>query len=94
MRVKRNLVTLLPLLALAGLVVVPSDTRSVLFYALGVSAAFIGFSHVTRKLLFPYVDLEAYFNEALRGNMAAAVVVLAVCGVLSAVIVSSISLLR
>ena len=46
-------------------------------------------SHITRRLLFPYLDLQELINEAKREPMASAVVFLSVCLVLSTMIYAS-----
>lgn len=38
----------------------------------------VAFNHITRRLLFPSIDLRAFFTEARNGNIAAAIVAAAV----------------
>ena len=49
-------------------------------------------SHLLRKILFPYLDMELFFRKAKEDPMASAITILAVCLVLSALIISASSL--
>lgn len=93
-RYVKELIRLSPLLALSLLVLIEPDSRSIVLYATGVVVFFVALSHVTRKLLFPYLDLQKYFDKALEGSVSAALVVASVCMVLSVLIYSGIGLLK
>jgi len=50
-------------------------------------------SHITRRILFPDLDLKSFAKEALGHPVASAVVFLAICIVLSCLIIANILLL-
>lgn len=66
---------------------------------LGVVGFSLGFlfcqalaSHILRKILFPYLDMSVLFDKVKENAMACAITILAVCIVLSSLIVSASSL--
>ena len=63
---------------------------------LGVVGFSLGFlfcqalaSHLLRKILFPYLDMEEFFNKAKENAISASITIFAVCMVLSALIISA-----
>lgn len=52
------------------------------------------FTHVTRRILFPYIDLSDYAKKALDGNMSAGIVFAAVVFIMSTCITAGTVLLR
>lgn len=81
---KNDLIRLIVFTGLAVLMFYPDYTLiQTARYVFGFLACIALFSHVTRRLLFPYVDLGSFFEEAKRGNVAAALVVLGICVILA-----------
>lgn len=99
MRALRQLLGLAPLLADArawlllapALLVLAQDGP--MLEAFSVAAAMLvalaGLSHVLRKLLFPYIDLEVVAKAAMLTGSGAGLVFLGVCAVLAAVFVAA-----
>lgn len=54
----------------------------------------VTFSHITRRIVIPSVDLRHFLAEALKGNLAAAVVVAAVLWAFIMLVQSGVALLR
>ncbi len=72
----RVLVFLLP--ALAYLYYIDAAQANVIVYSFVVVIAAAAVTLVTRKVFFPYVDLEKFAREARDGNIAGAIVFLSV----------------
>lgn len=72
----RVLVFLLP--ALAYLYYIDAAQANVIVYSFVVVIAAAAVTLVTRKVFFPYVDLEKFAREAKDGNVAGAIVFLSV----------------
>lgn len=80
----RFLVLIIP--AFAYLYTEPAIASTVI-YMLSMLIVFSALTHILRKILFPYIDLRVYAEAALDGkNSAAAMVVMSVCIVMSALI--------
>ena len=54
----------------------------------------VAFSHVTRRIVLPSVDIRHYLAEAHKGNLAAAVVVAAVIWAFISLVQAGVALLR
>jgi uncharacterized membrane protein len=94
LQVKRELFRSIPL-AIVGLgILIPDSSSSVVLFAVGISIVLVLVSHVLRKLLFPYLDMEELVNKAKETPAGAAMVFIAICWVLGVLIQSSVSLLR
>lgn len=76
----RVLLLLLP--ALCYLYWVDAAQANTIVYSFAVVIAVAAVSHFTRKVFFPYIDLEEYATRALRDPLSAAVVFLSVTIVL------------
>ena len=86
---------LLPILAVAGLILIPDHNTTVVLFAIGISLMITGVVHVVRKLLFPYLDLEVVVNQIVaEKNVAAAVLFASVCGLVAVLINATVSLLK
>lgn len=79
----------LPLLLAAALILVPDSGSMVVLYALGISLLVSSVSHVVRKVLFPYIDLEKFANKALETPVGAAIVFLSITLILAVIIAST-----
>ena len=65
-----------------------ADIAWTMIYAIAVMVAFTSVTHLIRKLLFPYVDLKVFADEAVTDPRSAAIVFASVCFVLSVVLYS------
>lgn len=65
------------------------STMKVLGFSLAFLSAQALASHILRKVLFPYFDMEKFLNESLKTPISAAVAVLSVCLVLSVLLYSA-----
>lgn len=54
------------------------DASQVVFYFIGVVSLIALFSHITRRVFFPYVDVEQYAKKALEEPLSAAIVFLSI----------------
>lgn len=84
----------LPLLVVAGLILVPDSGSMVVLYAIGISVLVSSVSHLIRKILFPYLDLEVYAKAALESPIGAAVVFASIVLILAVIIISTCLLLH
>src|ERR1017187_705667 len=80
---KRESLRLLPLLVVAGLILIPDSSSAVVWFSLGITLLLTGVSHVQRKLLFPYVDLEAVYQKAAETSSGAAAVFASIVALLA-----------
>lgn len=90
---KHELVRLLPLIGLAALLLFDRTESNVVFFNMGIIFAVLAISHIMRKLLFPYIDLEEYAKSAMQAPLPASIVFLSVCYILSIIIQSSLRLI-
>jgi hypothetical protein len=51
-------------------------------------------THITRRILFPYIDLKVYARKALETPMASAVVFLGICLIISVTVWSAVSFFK
>lgn len=94
-RVAREFIRLTPLIGLAGIVLVPDvGGLSVVLYMLGILLLVAATSHLVRKVLFPYMDLELYVRKALEDSKGAGMVFLGVSWILGVMIFSATGLLK
>ena len=73
-KLRRDLQRLVPLFAIAGLILIPDSGFSVVVFVLGALIFTAGVSHLIRKILFPYLDLERLLNKAEETPLSAAIV--------------------
>lgn len=83
-------------LLLAGLLLVPDPgALSVVGYAIGIVAVAIIVSHLSRKVLFPYLDMEILIKEiSTENNVAAAIVVASMVILMGIILTGIITLLK
>lgn len=93
-KMSRDFARLIPLLAIVGFLVIPDTSRSVVFFSLGILVLFTGLSHLLRKLLFPYVNLEDAWNKANDTPLGAAIVFASASFIIAICILSGILLLK
>lgn len=80
-----------PFLLLAGLMLAPDPgALSVVGYAVGIVAVAVILSHLSRKLLFPYLDIETLIREIGTENNVAASIVVASTVVLMGIVLNGI----
>lgn len=71
------------------------EANVVVFQSLGVALFMVGGTHLTRRILFPHVDLQAVAKRAYNDNsVAAAIVFAAMVAFLISVMFLSIGMLR
>ena len=80
-----------PFLLLACLMLAPDPGAvSVVGYAVGIVAVAVILSHLSRKILFPYLDLKDLIKEIGTENNVAAAIVLASMVVLMGIVLNGI----
>lgn len=84
----------LPLFVVAGFILVPDAGSMVVLYAIGISILVSSVSHIIRKVLFPYLDLEVFANKAAESPLGAAIVFFSITMILAVIIVSTCLLLH
>ena len=62
------------------------DVMAVVMFMIGVTAIVSLATHYLRKLLFPYVNMERFANEAVKNPIAAAIVFASICVVISVIL--------
>lgn len=81
----------LPFVAVAGLVLIPDSSWNVILFGFGVIMFACLVGHVTRKILFPYFDLEKLSSGIEDDTKASAAVICAiiflVCTIINAFVV-------
>lgn len=93
--VKHEYVRILPLLGIAFLLLFNSGGGSgVILLNIGIVAAIVAVSHLIRRILFPYLELEKYSVLAMGNPIAASIVFFSVCYVLTALMQLIITLIR
>lgn len=60
-----------------------------LLYSIAAMFVIAGVSHLTRKVIFPYIDMEIVKNKAMENSTGAAIVFLGVSIIISAIIVGT-----
>lgn len=94
LRFKRELIRLLPMIAMAIALLFADSGAAVVIFAIGIIFALTGLSHYLRRTLFPYIDLKQFSDKALEDPKASATVFGSVCFVLAVIIYSAVSLLH
>lgn len=92
----RELPILAAVISIFGIDYLDSGDNSyrVVLYAIAISLALALMSHVTRKVLFPYIVMEELAKTAMKTSQGAAVIFASVCAVVITLILASVSLLR
>lgn len=62
------------------------DASQVVFYFIGAISLVALYSHIARKLFFPYIDLEEFADRAKEQPVASAIVFAAVTALLCTII--------
>lgn len=91
---KRELFRLLPLVSAAALILIPDSSSQVVLFSIGIILALVGLTHLLRKILFPYIDMEIVAYKAQETPSGAATVFLSITILLSVIILSSVMLLH
>jgi hypothetical protein len=89
---RHEFVRLLPLIGLATLLLLNKAESGVVLLNIGIIAAVVAVSHFTRKLLFPYIDLEKFANKAMEEPLPAAIIFLSVSYLLSMILEATLKL--
>jgi hypothetical protein len=92
--VLKELKRFFPLVAVAALILIPDTGSFVVLFAIGVAIVISAVSHLIRKILFPYVDLEWMANKAGESAIGAAIVFASISGLLAVIISATCNLLR
>lgn len=91
---KREAIRLAPFLLVAVALLWRDPNLPVVGYALGIVALIVMASHLARKALMPYLDMEQFVCKAREQAIASAIVAAAVLYLLAAIIQSVVALLR
>jgi hypothetical protein len=70
------------------------DGRDVLVFSIGIMFIMTSASFFAKSFLFPGIDLQKLYEEALKTPLSASIVFMAICVFLSFLVLSSILLLR
>jgi len=93
---KNDVGRLLAVALLGVLILIPLGTTTgwgaLAFNGFSILAVVI-FSHVTRRVLFPYLDLKRFAHKAMESATGAGIVVLAVCIVIASAVIAQAMLL-
>lgn len=90
---KKESKRLLPILLLAGCILLPDAGSFVVLYSIAITLALAGMSHVLRKIMFPYINLRHYAERALESPTSAAIVFFSISLILCVFIGSGVVLL-
>lgn len=93
-KLSRDFARLIPLIAATGLLVVPDNSRGVVFFSMGILILMTGLSHILRKILFPYIDMEKAWRMSNNTALGAAIVFASICVIIAATIIGGILLLK
>ena len=91
---RRELIRTAPFLLVTVWLLWRDPNLPVVGYALGVVALIVMASHLARKALLPYLDMERFVCKAEEHPIASAIVAAAVLYLLAAIIQSVVALLR
>lgn len=93
-KLSRDFARLVPLLAIVGFLVIPDNSRSVVFFSLGILVLFTGLSHLLRKVLFPYIDMQQAWRRANDTPLGASIVFASISLIIATTIIGGILLLK
>lgn len=91
---KRELIRIAPFLLITIWLLRGDPNLPVVWGALGIVALIVMASHLARKAILPYLDLERFVAKAAEHPIGAALVVVGVLYMLSIIIQSVVALLR
>lgn len=79
------------LLLVPSIAVLAIDMPVMLTLLYSIAAMFViaGVSHLTRKVIFPYIDMEVIKTKAVESSNGAAIVFLSVSMIISAIIIGT-----
>ena len=83
---KRLWVLLVPSLAILA---IDMPVMLTLLYSIAAMFVIAGVSHLTRKVIFPYIDMEVVKDKAIGTSTGAAIVFLSVSLIISAIIIGT-----
>lgn len=91
----REILRMSPMLILGGVFLAPdmADLKTVLF-SISIVTLIVYLAHLTRKTMFPYLDLETHMKAALNNPMAAAIVFASTLFLISTIIQSTVLLIK
>ena len=78
-KLRKELQRLIPILAVSGLILIPDASFGIILFVIGSLLVTAAVSHIIRKVLLPYLDLERLMDRADETPMSAAIVF---CGVM------------
>lgn len=90
----KETIRVIPLALMAGVMIIPDDSRGVIAFGLGIIALAALVAHVIRKLLFPYIDMKKLISGIEGDTKASAVVLVGLIYLLTTIIQSLVALLR
>ena len=93
-RIRRELQRIIPLLAVMGLILIPDSSLPIMIFVIGASVMVAGMSHLLRKILFPYLNLESLIRKAEENSIAAAIIFCAIIYMLGKYIEFAATLLK
>jgi len=91
---KKESLRFLPLFLIAACILVPDTGSFVVLYALGMTILISAVSHIVRRVLFPYVDMEVFAKKALETPLSAAIVFASTASLLGVIILATCLLLK
>lgn len=94
LRFKRELIRLLPTVAVAVALLFADSGRAVVIFAIAIILALTGLAHYLRRTLFPYLDMKQFSDKALENPTASSIVFASVCFVLAVILYSAVTLLH
>lgn len=89
----KEITRLLPLVAIAAIILIPDTGSFVVLYAIGIAISISAVSHAIRKILFPYIDLQDVASKAIVTPLGAAIVFASISGLLATIISATCSIL-
>lgn len=85
---------IVPFLGLAGIILVPDDSRGVILFGVAIVLLAVALAHIVRKVIFSYIDMKTLIDKADDEPLPAALVLVGLIYLFSVVIESLIALLR
>lgn len=90
---RNEFIRLIPLIGISIIFLMHESVDSVIFLNLGIISAIIAISHLMRRLLFPYIDLEEFAIKAKESPIASAIIFASVSLLIGIILFSSFNLL-
>ena len=82
------------LLLFAIIMLAWDSNRSVVLFALAITTGCMAVFHITRKLLFPYINMSELYHKALDNPLGAGIVFAAIIYLMTILIQSTVVLLK